>query len=46
MNKSPNQSPSVVMTPHHIRLYPMVEVKKQCNHQELQPYEENARGTA
>jgi hypothetical protein len=30
-DKSPNQSPTLVMTPHHIDLYPMVEEKNECN---------------
>jgi hypothetical protein len=42
--ESPHQSPYVVMTPHHINLYPMVKEKNECNYVEIHPYEENARG--
>jgi len=45
INKSPPQSPTVVMTPHHINLYPLVEEKNECNDVKIHPYEENARGT-
>jgi hypothetical protein len=36
------QSPHVVMTPHHIILYPLVEEKDKCNCVEIHPHEENA----
>jgi hypothetical protein len=43
IHESPPQSPHVVMTPHHITGYPLVEEKKECNDVEIQPYEEKAR---
>ena len=34
----------MVITPHHIGLYPLVEEENGCNYVEIHPYEENARG--
>jgi len=45
MNESPHLSLLVVMTPHHIQLYPLVEEKNEGNYVEIHPYEESARGT-
>ena len=42
-NKSPHQSPHVVMTPHHIDLYTVIEEKNERNQVEIHQYEEDVR---
>jgi len=44
IDKSPPQSPTVVMTPHHINSYRVVEEKNECNDLKIHPYEEITRG--
>jgi hypothetical protein len=46
MNKSPHQSPPVVMPSHHMNVYILIKEKNACNDAEFHPYEENARGAA
>lgn len=46
IHKSPPQSPHMMMTSHHLNLYPLVEEKIEGNDVEIHPYEENARGAA
>ena len=46
INKSPPHSPHVVMTPHHILLYTLIEHKKECSQVEIHRREEKARGAA
>jgi hypothetical protein len=46
MNKSPHQSPDVVMPAHHMNLYSLIEENNACNDVEMHPYEEHARGAA
>ncbi|UCC52398.1 MAG: hypothetical protein JSV68_00240, partial [Anaerolineaceae bacterium] len=43
-DKSPNQSPNLVMTPHPKFLYLVVIEKNKCNYVKIHPHEENARG--
>jgi hypothetical protein len=44
MNKPSHQSSYLMMTPHHIILYPLVEEKSEYNGEEIHPYEESAKG--
>jgi hypothetical protein len=46
INTSSYQSPHVMMTPHHMYLYPLFSEQNQCNHKELHRCEEHARGAA
>jgi hypothetical protein len=44
MNKSPHQSPQMVMPSHHMSVYILIKEKNAYNNVELHPYEEKARG--
>jgi len=37
IKESPHQSPPLVLTPHHIDLYPLVEEKNKYNEVEMHP---------
>jgi hypothetical protein len=44
MNKSPHESPHVVMSSHHILVYLVIEEKNANIEVDIHPYEEKARG--
>ncbi len=46
VTRSTHQSPHVMMTPHHMDVYPLISEQNQCNHKELHRCEEQARGAA
>jgi hypothetical protein len=44
LNKSPPQSPHVVMSTHHLLVYLLIEAKNAGNDVKLHPEEEKTRG--
>jgi hypothetical protein len=42
MNKSPHQSPQVVMPSHHMNWYLLIKEKNACNDVEIHPYAQKA----